>query len=99
MALKYSSMLELGTTIPEFELINVLDGALFASASLKNNKPSLIMVICNHCPYVIQYHDELKRLTDDYGDFADLIAISPNDVDHYPQDGPEPMKDLFIKIK
>jgi thioredoxin-related protein len=98
MALKYSSMLELGTTIPEFELINVLDGALFASASLRNNKPSLIMVICNHCPYVIQYHDELKRLTDDYGDFADLVAISSNDVDHYPQDGPEPMKDLFTKL-
>ena len=48
MALKYSSMLDLGTTVPEFELINVLNDTLFTSASLqKNNKPSLIMVICN----------------------------------------------------
>ena len=44
MALKYSSMLDLGTAIPEFELVNVLDGLLFSSDSLKNSKPSLIMV-------------------------------------------------------
>ena len=98
MALKYSSMLDLGTTIPEFELINVLDGALFTSESLKNNKPSLIMVICNHCPYVIQYHEELQRLANDFQKSIDILAISANDVNHYPQDGPEPMKALFKNL-
>lgn len=98
MALKYSSMLDLGNTIPEFELVNVLDDVLFSSDSLKNNKPSLIMVICNHCPYVIQYHEELKRLAHDFEKSIDMVAISANDVDHYPQDGPEPMKTLFNNL-
>ena len=98
MALKYSSMLDLGTAIPEFELVNVLDDLLFSSDSLKNSKPSLIMVICNHCPYVIQYHEELQRLARDFQKSIDIVAISANDVDHYPQDGPEPMKALFKNL-
>ena len=91
-------MLDLGTAIPGFELINVLDGAVFTSESLKNNKPSLLMVICNHCPYVIQYHEELQRLANDFGAAVDFVAISSNDVANYPQDGPEHMKDLFNKL-
>ena len=98
MALKYSSMLDLGTTIPEFELVNVLNDTLFTSESLKNNKPSLLMVICNHCPYVIQYHEELQRLAHDFQKSIDMVAISANDVGHYPQDGPQHMKDLFNKL-
>ena len=61
MALTYSSMLALDSKIPHFELKNVLDGQMYASSSLSNDKPSLIMVICNHCPYVIHYHEELKK--------------------------------------
>ena len=53
MALTYSSMLELDSKIPHFELKNVLDGKIYASSSLSNDKPSLIMIICNHCPYVL----------------------------------------------
>ncbi len=53
MALTYSSMLALDSKIPHFELKNVLDGQMYASSSLSNDKPSLIMVICNHCPYVL----------------------------------------------
>lgn len=98
MALKYSSMLDLGTNIPEFELINVLNDILFSSDSLINSKPSLLLVICNHCPYVIQYHEELQRLAGDFQKSIDMVAISANDVDHYPQDGPEHMKDLFNKL-
>ena len=56
MALTYSSMLALDSKIPHFELKNVLDDQMYASSSLSNDKPSLIMVICNHCPYVIHYH-------------------------------------------
>ena len=62
MALKYSSMLDLGTTIPEFELVNVLNDTLFTAASLKNNKPSLIMVICNHCPYVTKSYSDWRMI-------------------------------------
>ena len=95
MALSYSSMLELGSKIPDFKLINALDGDLYSSESLNSDKASLIMVICNHCPYVINYHEEMQRLQSDYAHEVDFVAISSNDVDRYPQDGPEAMKELF----
>jgi len=53
------------------------------------------MLICNHCPYVIHYHEELKRLSKDYSTQINMLAISSNDVVNYPQDGPEAMKKLF----
>ena len=98
MALTYSSMLELGTKIPHFELKNVLDDKIYSSSSLSNGKPSLIMVICNHCPYVIHYHEELKRMNNDFGDSINFLAISSNDIVNYPQDGPDQMKELFLNL-
>ena len=91
MALTYSSMLELNSKIPHFKLKNVLDDKIYTSTSLSNEKPSLIMIICNHCPYVIHYHEELKRMNSDFGDTIDFIAINSNDIINYPQDGPELM--------
>ena len=88
-------MLELGSKIPDFKLINALDGQLYSSSSLHNDKPSLIMLICNHCPYVIHYHEELQRIANDFSQQVDFVAISSNDVERYPQDGPEAMKKLF----
>ena len=57
MALTYSSMLELGSSLEEFKLLNTVSGNDFSSSELDEAKPSLIMFICNHCPYVIHYHD------------------------------------------
>ena len=98
MALTYSSMLELGTKIPDFKLVNSINGQEYHSSSLYNDRPSLLMVICNHCPYVIHFHEELQHLTNDYKREIDFVAISSNDVDRYPQDGPSEMKKLFEKI-
>ena len=99
MALTYSSMLPLGTKMPDFELKNVLDDEMYSSSSLNNAKAALIMVICNHCPYVIHYHDEIKRLHNDFGQKIDFIAISSNDVITYPQDGQIEMKTLFYNLE
>ena len=88
-------MLELGSKIPDFKLINALDGDLCSSESLHNETPTLIMVICNHCPYVINYHEEIQRLERDFGSQLDIVSISSNDVSRYPQDGPKAMKELF----
>ena len=98
MALTYSSMLELGTEIPDFKLVNSLNQQVFSSSKLNNDRPSLLMVICNHCPYVIHYHEELQHLTNDYSREIDFVAISSNDVDRYPQDGPSEMKKLFERL-
>ena len=99
MALTYSSMLPLGTKIPSFTLENTLDDSTYDSNMLSNGKNSIIMVICNHCPYVIHYHDEIVRLWRDFGKEINFVAISSNDINNYPQDGPEEMKNLFNDLK
>ena len=98
MALTSSSMLSLDSEIPQFSLINVLDSSIFNSANLSNNKPSLIMVICNHCPYVIHYHDEIVKMNNEFGNIIDFVAISSNEIMNYPQDGPDQMKELFLRL-
>ena len=95
MALTYSSMLELGSNLEEFNLLNVVDGDNFSSDDLDKAKPSLIMFICNHCPYVIHYHEEIKRLSNDFDKTINIVAISSNDVEEYPQDGPDKMSELW----
>ena len=98
MALTYSSMLDLGTKIPDFKLVNSLNQQVYSSSVLNNDKPSLLMVICNHCPYVIHYHEELQQLSNKYCREIDFVAMSSNDVDRYPQDGPGEMKKLFDRL-
>ena len=95
MALTYSSMLDLQTDLIGFDLLNSLSNKNFSSDSLDVNKSSLIMFICNHCPYVIHYHDEIIRLEKDYSKKVNLVAISSNDIINYPQDSPAKMKELW----
>jgi thiol-disulfide isomerase/thioredoxin len=52
----------------------------------------LVMFICVHCPYVKHVEEELARIGNDYAGRIALAAISSNDVEAYPQDGPEEMK-------
>ena len=52
----------------------------------------LVMFICVHCPYVVHVEKELARIGRDYEGKIGIVAISSNDVEAYPQDGPEEMK-------
>ena len=61
MALTYSQMLPLNTELPKFKLLNVLTDKDYSTESLQSEKNTVVMIICNHCPYVIHYHDELKK--------------------------------------
>ena len=56
------------------------------------------MFICNHCPYVIHYHEEIQNLTRDFEKKFNFVAISSNDVENYPQDSPEKMKILWQEL-
>ena len=99
MSLTYSKMLPLGTKIPSFNLPNVLTGNNFSSDNLSADFGKIIMFICNHCPYVIHYHNELIRLISAYVNKGiQFVAISSNDVENYPQDSPEKMKILFNNL-
>ena len=64
-----------------------------AANKLMGEKGLLIAFICNHCPFVIHVNEQLVKLANDYYEKGiNCIAISSNDVDNYPQDGPDKMK-------
>ena len=98
MSLTYSSMLDLQTDLISFNLPNVVTDQNLSNNDLDVSKPSIIMFICNHCPYVIHYHEEIIKLVDDFQNDINLVAISSNDIVNYPQDRPELMKDLWIDL-
>lgn len=93
MALTPSNMLALGTTAPSFTLPDTVSGKELSLQDVQGENGTLIMFICNHCPYVIHINEELVRLAKDYeAKGIGFVAISSNDVENYPQDGPEKMK-------
>jgi peroxiredoxin len=93
MAVTSSNTIPLGTIAPNFSLPDAVSGQMLTLAELKSNKATVIMFICNHCPYVKHMRAELIRLTNDYQPKEILfIAINSNDVTAYPEDSPERMK-------
>jgi thiol-disulfide isomerase/thioredoxin len=93
MAATPSQMLPLGTVLPSFALTDVVTGRTFASASLAG-KPAVVAFVCNHCPYVKHIRDTLVSFGRDCQQKGvGMVAVSSNDMDAYPQDGPGPMAD------
>ncbi|MCI5072404.1 thioredoxin family protein [bacterium] len=94
MALTESQMIGLGQHLPEFSLLNVVSNKYLTKSDVKD-RPVLIMFICNHCPYVKHVWHEFSRLEKDYQDKGLVIlAVNANDIENYPQDGPENMQQL-----
>ena len=95
MAATPSAMMPLGTIAPDFYLPDTVSGKTLSLSDLKGPQGTLVMFICNHCPYVIHVREELVRIAKDYQPKGvSVIAISSNDVENYPQDRPELMKAL-----
>ena len=95
MAKTESTMLELGTPAPEFQLPNVVSDQHLSLADIASNTATVIMFICNHCPFVIHVNEQLVALANDYMPHGvSFVAISANDVVNYPQDAPEKMAEL-----
>ena len=87
-----STMLELGTTAPDFTLPDT-DGREVSLGGFAGARAYLIMFICNHCPYVKHVAAHLAELGREYQEkSAAVIAISSNDAGKYPDDGPVQMK-------
>ena len=86
-----STMLPLGTRAPEFSLPSVSDGRIVSLADFAERKALLVMFLCAHCPYVVHVQPELARIARDYADKSvALVAITANDVVHYPHDASAP---------
>ena len=92
MALTPSNMLPLGTQAPDFCLMDTVTKNTFYLKKLKSKKGTVVMFLCNHCPYVKHVNEELVRIAHDYRVTGfSFIAISSNDAKAYPQDGPDAM--------
>lgn len=92
MAYTESNMLPLGTTAPEFELPDTVSGKVMRLSDLRSDKATVVMFLCNHCPYVIHVNPEIVRLARDYqAKGVSFIGISSNDAEKYPDDAPEKM--------
>ncbi len=86
-----STMLPLGTVAPDFELVNV-DGRMVDYAAAAGPRGTVVMFICNHCPFVKHVADQLAILGRDYLPRGiGFAAISSNDVSTHPADSPEQM--------
>ena len=96
MARTPSNMVDLGSIAPKFNLINTVDDEFISSNDCFSKKGTLIMFICNHCPFVIHVIDEIVKISNQYTNEIDFVAISSNDVVNYSDDSPELMKKLAI---
>jgi peroxiredoxin len=94
MAAVHSTMLELGTEAPDFNLPDAISGRKYNKDGFKGNKALLVMFICNHCPYVKLIKEALVEYAADYmPKGVGIVAISSNDVKNYQDDSPEKMKE------
>ncbi len=98
MAATASNMMPLGTLAPDFTLLDTISGEHKTLSSLKGEQGTIVMFICNHCPYVIHIKDPLCETARQYAQLGiNTIAISANDIENYPQDAPDRMQALMAE--
>jgi len=89
MAATPSNMLPLGTPAPDFKLLDTISGKYLTYKDIKGDKGTVIMFICNHCPYVLHVNSEIVKIANEYKEKGiGFAGISANDVKNYPQDAP-----------
>jgi peroxiredoxin len=94
-----STMLELGTTAPDFSLPDITSGKTVSLSGFADKRALLVMFICRHCPFVKHVEHELARIGSDYdGTDLGIVAISANDADEYPEDAPGSLKEMAADL-
>ena len=97
MAAHSTNSIELGTKAHNFALLDTVSDSLVSLTDVASQKATVIMFICNHCPFVQHILDELVSLAITYREKGvSFVAISSNDATAYPQDGPQQMKALAL---
>lgn len=91
MARTPSTMLELGTSAPDFSLIDPVTEQQVSLTDF-SGQPLLLAFISNHCPYVILIKEAFTQFAREYqAKGLKVVAINANDVENYPDDSPEKM--------
>lgn len=92
MAATESKMIALGTKAPNFNLIEPKTGITKSYQELRSDTATVVMFICNHCPFVIHINKTLSALAKDFTrKGVSFIGINSNDIENYPADSPEKM--------
>jgi len=95
MAITLSRMIPLGTIAPDFDLPNMVTGQFLSLQSLKSPTGTVIMFLCNHCPFVKHLLPEIIKLAHDYEKKGIVfVGISSNDAIAYPEDAPHKMTEV-----
>jgi peroxiredoxin len=88
----YSDMMELGTKAPDFKLLDTVSGNDIVLTDLQPKKATVVVFICNHCPFVHHINSVLVSVETEYqAKGIQFIAISSNDIETHPEDSPELM--------
>jgi thiol-disulfide isomerase/thioredoxin len=91
-----SNMMPLGTQAPDFYLLDTQTGKQKKLVELQGAQGTVIIFMCNHCPYVLYVKKQLIAMAEKYAPLGiNVIAISANDVNNYPQDAPDKMQSLM----
>ena len=95
MVLTPTTQIPLGYDAPKFNLLNPIMGKIQSLDELKSHKATVIVFMCNHCPYVVHILDVLVQLSNEYlAKSISFIGINSNDILKYPDDSPEKMVEL-----
>ena len=87
-------MPEIGDAIPTFELPDT-DGGTHAAPLEDAPSATVVVVMCNHCPYVVAWNPRVKAVAEDYAPRGvRFLAINANDIERYPADAPERMREF-----
>ncbi len=93
MALTPTKSIPLGFSAPDFKLTDQISGKTLTYNDIKGKKGTLVMFICNHCPYVKHIIQELVAIGKEFMPKGiGMVAINANDAVNYPEDSPEKMK-------
>ena len=85
MALTTSNEFLTGATAPDFTLLNTVNNTLLSLTEAKGEKGTVLMFICNHCPFVIHINTALVQMANEYqAKGIQFIAISSNEIENYP---------------
>lgn len=95
MTLTPSKMTALGSKAPDFLLADSVSGKDVTYDDVAGDVATVVMFICNHCPYVKHLNSGIVELSNEYMTRGvGFVGISANDVADYPADGPEMMKEV-----
>ncbi|MBC8144568.1 MAG: thioredoxin family protein [bacterium] len=93
-----SVMLALNTEAPSFSLTDAVSGRVMSLDELASDTATVVMFICNHCPYVKHVNAGMASIANDYTPRGiSFVAISANDPSQYAEDAPENMKKVAEK--